>query len=37
MIPKPAEVYTANIVMEVMYSQVDEEGNLHVMLHKIID
>ena len=31
------EAYTANIVTEVMYSQVDEEGNSHVMLNEIID
>ena len=31
------EAYTANIVAEVMYLQVDEEGNSHVMLNEIID
>ena len=31
------EAYTANIVTEAMYSQVDEEGNSHVMLNEIID
>ena len=31
------EAYTANIVTEVMYSQVNEEGNSHVMLNEIID
>ena len=31
------EAYTANIVTEVMYLQVNEEGNLHVMLKEIIN
>ena len=31
------EAYTANIVTEVMYSQVNEEGNSHVMLNEIIN
>jgi hypothetical protein len=31
------EVYMANIVAEVMYLQVNEEGNSHVMLKEIIN
>ena len=31
------EAYTANIVTEAMYSQVNKEGNSHVMLNEIID
>ena len=31
------EAYTANMVAEAMYSQVDEEENSHVMLNEIID
>ena len=30
-------MFTANIVTEVMYSQVNEEGNSHVMLKEIIN
>ena len=31
------EAYTANIVTEAMYLQVNEKGNSHVMLNEIID